>query len=81
MNVKESLKQSVVNGQIKESQALAIGDQADQLLKEASALLDQLKRNVGMFLGGEIASLQAKIKGQRFNEAEYHHDRVPDGQD
>lgn len=81
MNIQNALKQKVNNGQIKETAALAVGEQADQLISEAVEMLDRCKKQVGMFMGGEISELLAKIKGHKFNEKEYHHERLPDGQE
>ncbi len=81
MNIQNALKQKINNGLIKESAALAVGEQADQLLSETVEMLGRCKKHVGMFMGGEISELLAKIKGQKFNEKEFYHERLPDGQD
>lgn len=81
MNIKNALKNKCINGQISEAEALAIGEQADQIMNDTVEMLNQCKKQLGMFLGGEISELIARIKGQKFNEKEYHHERLPDGQE
>jgi len=78
--ITDAIKQKSLNGQIKESDALAIAKKADELLAEALEMLTNCKKQVGMFIGGEISELQAKIKGEQFNEREYNYERLPDGQ-
>jgi hypothetical protein len=78
--ITDALKQKSLNGQIKESDALAIAKRADELLASAFEMLTTCKKQVGMFIGGEISELQAKIKGEQFNEREYNYERLPDGQ-
>lgn len=80
MNIKKALKEKSVNGKIDENKAIPIAEQADLLIEELSEMLDRCKKQVGMYLGGEISMLQSKIKGFKFNEADYNHERLPDGQ-
>ncbi len=81
MNIKNALKHKIINGRIEEQAALAVGEQADQLISEAVAMLDRCRKQVGMFMGGEIAELTAKIKGEKFSEKDFFHERLPDGQE
>jgi len=81
MNVTKSLKEKSINGQIKESDAITIAKKADELLTESVILMDELKKHFGLFIGGQISELQAKIKGIAFNEREYNYERRPDGQE
>lgn len=76
----EILKAKSQNGHIKEADAIVVAERADQLLAETYEMLTKCKKQVGMFIGGEISELQAKIKGEHFNEQVYNYERLPDGQ-
>lgn len=79
-NIQNSLKQASFQGMIKEEHAMIIGNKADQMLEKATNKLTELKGQVGMIIGGEIAELVSEIKGIRFNATEYYYDKQPDGQ-
>lgn len=57
MNIKKALKEKSVNGKIDENKAIPIAEQADLLIEELSEMLDRCKKQVGMYLGGEISML------------------------
>lgn len=79
-NIQNALKAAADGSLIKLSNAMAIGQKADDLLDRSVEKLSLLKKNVGETDGEEIASLIAQIKGQRFNAAMYSYNREPDGQ-
>jgi hypothetical protein len=78
--IQNALKGASQGSLIKLSDAMAIGQKADNLLDRSVEKLTLLKKNVGETDGEDIAHLIAEINGQKLNAAMYSYNREPDGQ-
>ena len=78
--LQDAIRRASANGVITLATALSIAKQFDQDEEQSLNLLTRLKTNVGMDLGADIRAHEAKLKGQFFNEKNYHFERLPEGQ-
>jgi hypothetical protein len=79
-NIQNALKGASEGSVIKLSDAMAIGQKADDLLNKSAVMLKKAMKQVGQIDGGEIAIVLAEIQGQKFNAAVFSYNREPDGQ-
>lgn len=79
-NIQNALKGASEGSVIKLSDAMAIGQKADDLLNKSAVMLKKAMKQVGQLEGGEIAKVLAEIQGQKFNAAVFSYNREPDGQ-
>jgi len=75
-----ALRNASTNGVITLPAALRIAKQFDEEEEETLNLITQCKSQVGMTLGGDLRTHEARLKGQVFNEKAFHFERLPEGQ-